>query len=88
MTETTEKTGFTIIVAMTPGDGAAGYGVIRTESFKAWEDGEAEPDVNDAFGLLYGNSDLAETFQTWKAAADHVADCGGAIDDVVPCMAY
>lgn len=88
MTEPTTKTGFTIIVAMTTKDAAAGYGAIRTESFKAWEDGEAEPDVRDAFGLLYGNSELAETFQTWKAAADHVAECGGEIDDVVPCMAY
>lgn len=88
MTEPKEKTGFTVIVAVHHKDGAAGYGIIRTESYKSWEQGEAEPDVPDAFGLLYGNSELTETFQSWKAAADHVAECGGEIDDVVPCMAY
>lgn len=78
---------YTVITAINPESELGCYGVMRSASYERWLSGGAETEIKHAYGLLYGKSDLVDTFETWQAAADHVHECGGTIGNVIPCTA-
>jgi len=76
-----------VIVAMNSHGETAGYGVMVKETYSKWR---RRPPASrpDAFSLLYGGHPDCATFNIFPAVKQYLADCGGVIEDIIPCMAY
>lgn len=81
------KTKFVIIAAVDTDDNDAGYGLMRKEAWDQWEKMEVEPDINDRFGLLYGGSELVDTYDTWEGVMQSLNDADGEIVGVHAALA-
>lgn len=62
------------------------YGVMNKTTYERWLAGEVETTIKDAYNLLYGGSDLVETFLTWEGATQHISECEGVLNNVVACV--
>lgn len=78
-----EKQRMVVIVGVDSDEGQAGFGVLREDTFE-----NDMQEVDDLFSLLYGGDARVDTFDTWPAAVQHVAECGGEIVDVHGAIAY
>ena len=76
---------YVVIAAMNAQGGSAGYGVMTQNAYRNWGLRASGP---DAFWLLYGGHPDCATFNIFPAVKQYLADCGGEIVDVIPCMAY
>lgn len=82
------KQKFVVIAAVDTDEVDAGYGVMRQDTWVQWCNMEVEPDIQDRFGLLYGNSELVDTYDSFEGVMQAINDAEGEIAGIHACLAY